>query len=213
MSRLKNVLRYSSTGVKASTTKAIICPSTTYSQGRKVSGHNWQISIDLRSLSCMGNDADSYLCIFLQLCVAKMQCAWVSNLSPLKEIIPSRCDMRHAASQRTSNEVHPISHKGNCVHHIFTWGCWYCDIWNIWIYIYIFSLLFIIYTYVLVTVDFRVDLMEHCWYLLEHLSEMNLRAPYWWSFNFGSGRGLVLLCPKPFPGPMFTKCVQWKSDP
>ena len=39
---------------------------------------------------------------------------------------------------------------------------------------------------------------------LEHLSEMNPRAPYWWSFNFGSGSGLVLLCPKPFPRPMFT---------
>ena len=138
MSRLKNVLGYSSTGVKASTTKAIICPSTIYSQGRKVSGHNWQISIDLRSFSRMGNDADSYLGIFLQLCVSKMQCAWVSKLSPLKEIIPSRCHMRHAASQRTSNEVHPISHKGYCVHHIFTWGCWYSDIWNMYIYIYIY---------------------------------------------------------------------------
>ena len=140
-----------------------------------------------------------------------MQCAWVSKLSPLKEIIPSRCHMRHAASQRTSNEVHPISHKGYCVHHIFTWGCWYSDIWNIYIYIYIYIFSFMFIIYILVTVYFRVDLMERCWYLLQHLSEMNPRAPYWWSFNFGSGRGLVLLCPKPFPGPMFTKCVQWKS--
>ena len=168
MSRLKNVLGYSSTGIKASTTKAIICPSTIYSQGRKVSGHNWQISIDLRSFSRMGNDADLYLCIFLQWCVAKVQCAWVSKLSPLKEIIPSRCHMRHAASQRTSNEVHPISHKGYCVHHIFTWGCWYSDI-----YIYIYARYCLLYIYILVTVYFRVDLMERCWYLLEHLSEMN----------------------------------------
>ena len=73
----------------------------------------------------MGNDADSYLCIFLQLCVAKMQCVRVSKLSPLKEIIPSRCHMRHATcsyiyiyipwrqSQRSSRSPRP-----SC-----TWRC------------------------------------------------------------------------------------------
>ena len=43
--------------------------------------------------------------------------------------------MRHAASQRgTSNEVHPTSNKGYCIHHIFTWGYWYSNIWNIYLH-------------------------------------------------------------------------------
>ena len=106
-----------------------------------------------------------------------------------------------AASQRgTSNEVHPISHKGYCVHHIFTWGYWYSDIWNV----------YPSPCYYLFSCGFNGAFVD---IYLQHLSEVNPRAPYWWSFNFGSGSGLVLLCPKPFPGPMFTKCAQWKSDP
>ena len=42
---------------------------------------------------------------------------------------------------------------------------------------------------------------------------MNPRAPYWWSFNFGSGSGLVLFMPQTIPQANVYKVCTMKIEP